>query len=74
MTRLEKRRCLLPVDGFFEWEKVVKETGEAFTLVSLRENSKNPESGWGSDPHHHHHRRFERANEGAPDCEPTNSE
>jgi putative SOS response-associated peptidase YedK len=50
----EKRRCLLPLDGFFEWKKVGKEKrpymiamadGEAFTLAGLWENWKDPESG-----------------------------
>jgi hypothetical protein len=50
----EKRRCLLPVDGFFEWKKVGKEKrpymiamadGEAFTLAGLWENWKDPDSG-----------------------------
>ena len=42
-----KRRCLVPVDGFYEWKKVGKEkrpyligmaTGEPFTLAGLWEN------------------------------------
>jgi putative SOS response-associated peptidase YedK len=50
----EKRRCLLPVDGFFEWKKVGKEKrpymiamadGEAFTLAGLWENWKDPDTG-----------------------------
>jgi putative SOS response-associated peptidase YedK len=50
----EKRRCLLPVDGLFEWKKVGKEKrpymtamndGEAFTLAGLWENWKDPHSG-----------------------------
>jgi putative SOS response-associated peptidase YedK len=51
-----KRRCLLPVDGFFEWKKVRKEKrpyligmadGEPFTLAELWENWKDPEtSAW----------------------------
>jgi putative SOS response-associated peptidase YedK len=49
----EKRRCLLPVDGFFEWKTVGKEKrpymiamadGQAFTLASLWENWKDPAS------------------------------
>jgi putative SOS response-associated peptidase YedK len=50
----EKRRCLLPVDGFFEWKKVGKEKRPymiamadraPFTLAGLWENWKDPESG-----------------------------
>src|SRR5215217_1521781 len=50
----EKRRCLVPVDGFFEWEKVGKERRphmiamldrRPFTLAGLWENWKNPETG-----------------------------
>jgi putative SOS response-associated peptidase YedK len=46
-----KRRCLVPVDGFYEWKKVGKEkrpyligmaTGEPFTLAGLWENWKDP--------------------------------
>ena len=49
-----KRRCLVPVDGFYEWKKVGKEkrpyligmaTGEPFTLAGLWENWKDPASG-----------------------------
>ena len=49
----EKRRCLLPVDGFFEWKKVGKEkrpymiamkSGEPFTLAGLWENWKDPDT------------------------------
>jgi putative SOS response-associated peptidase YedK len=49
-----KRRCLVPVDGFFEWEKVGKEKRpymiamldrRPFTLAGLWENWKNPETG-----------------------------
>jgi putative SOS response-associated peptidase YedK len=49
----EKRRCLLPVDGFFEWKKVGKEKrpymiamadGQPFTLAGLWENWKDPDS------------------------------
>src|SRR5918998_3542619 len=48
------RRCLVPVDGFYEWKKVGKEkrpyfigmaTGEPFTLAGLWENWKDPGSG-----------------------------
>jgi putative SOS response-associated peptidase YedK len=44
-----QRRCLMPVDGFYEWKKVGKEkrpyfitmvSGEAFTLAGLWENWK----------------------------------
>jgi putative SOS response-associated peptidase YedK len=50
----EKRRCLVPVDGFFEWKKIGKQRqpymftmadGEAFTLAGLWENWKDPSSG-----------------------------
>ncbi len=49
-----KRRCLVPVDGFFEWKKVGKEKRpymiamtdrEPFTLAGLWENWKDPDSG-----------------------------
>jgi putative SOS response-associated peptidase YedK len=49
-----KRRCLIPVDLFYEWKKVGKEkhpyaigmvSGEPFTLAGLWENWKNPETG-----------------------------
>src|SRR3954463_11476985 len=49
-----KRRCLLPVDGFYEWQTVGKEKrpyligmadGSPFTLAGLWENWKDPESG-----------------------------
>ena len=50
----EKRRCLVPVDGFFEWKKVGKEKRPymtamkdraPFTLAGLWENWKDPDSG-----------------------------
>jgi putative SOS response-associated peptidase YedK len=50
----EKRRCLVPVDAFFEWKKVGKEKrpymiamkdGEAFTLAGLWENWKDADTG-----------------------------
>jgi putative SOS response-associated peptidase YedK len=49
-----KRRCLVPVDTFYEWRKVSKEKFpymiamagvEPFTLAGLWENWKDPESG-----------------------------
>ena len=49
-----ERRCLVPVDGFFEWEKVGKEKRphmiamldrQPFTLAGLWENWKDPETG-----------------------------
>jgi putative SOS response-associated peptidase YedK len=49
-----KRRALLPVDGFYEWKKVGKEKrpyligmadGAPFTLATLWENWKDPDSG-----------------------------
>jgi putative SOS response-associated peptidase YedK len=49
-----KRRCLLPVDGIFEWQTVGKEKrpyligmvdGSPFTLAGLWENWKDPASG-----------------------------
>jgi putative SOS response-associated peptidase YedK len=49
----KKRRCLLPVDGFYEWKKVGKQRvpymiamadGEPFTLAALWENWKDPET------------------------------
>ena len=48
------RRCLVPVDGFYEWRKMgaVKQPyaigmadGEPFTLAGLWENWKDPDSG-----------------------------
>src|ERR671914_1928071 len=51
---VRQRRCLVPVDGFFEWEKVGKEKRphmiamldrRPFTLAGLWENWKNPETG-----------------------------
>jgi putative SOS response-associated peptidase YedK len=50
----QKRRCLVPVDGFFEWEKVGKEKRpymiamldrQPFALAGLWENWKDPASG-----------------------------
>ncbi len=50
----EKRRCLVPVDGFFEWKKIGKRKQPymiamvdraPFTLAGLWENWKDPESG-----------------------------
>ena len=50
----EKRRCLVPVDGFFEWKKVGNQKRPymiamadraPFTLAGLWENWKDPESG-----------------------------
>jgi putative SOS response-associated peptidase YedK len=49
-----QRRCLIPVDGFYEWKKIgrVKQpflismkSSEPFTLGGLWENWKDPESG-----------------------------
>ncbi len=49
-----ERRCLVPVDGFFEWEKVGKEKRpymiamldrKPFTLAGLWENWKDPATG-----------------------------
>jgi putative SOS response-associated peptidase YedK len=50
------RRCLIPVDGFYEWKKLgpmgkqpyvigMKE-GQSFTLAGLWENWKRPDGGW----------------------------
>lgn len=53
-TAYAKRRCLLPVDGFFEWAKVGREKrpyligmadGEPFALAALWENWRDPETG-----------------------------
>jgi putative SOS response-associated peptidase YedK len=50
----EKRRCLVPVDGFFEWKTIGKRKQPymiamvdraPFTLAGLWENWKNPETG-----------------------------
>jgi len=61
----EKRRCLVPVDGFFEWEKVGKERRphmiamldrRAFTLAGLWENWKEPRHRrMGAHVYDHHH-------------------
>lgn len=49
-----KRRCLVPVDGFYEWRKmgaakqpyaIGMADGEPFTLAGLWENWKDPDSG-----------------------------
>src|SRR5215213_1051067 len=49
-----QRRCLIPVDGFYEWKKIgnVKQpfliamrSGEPFTLAGLWENWKEPATG-----------------------------
>jgi putative SOS response-associated peptidase YedK len=49
-----KRRCLLPVDGFYEWRTLGKQKqpymiamkdGQPFTLAALWENWKDPDSG-----------------------------
>ena len=48
------RRCLVPVDGFYEWKRIGKvkqpfliatKGGEPFTLAGLWENWKDPDSG-----------------------------
>lgn len=53
-TAYVKRRCLVPVDGFFEWRTVgkVKQPyaigmvdGQPFTLAGLWENWKDPDTG-----------------------------
>ncbi len=50
----KRRRCLVPVDGFYEWRKIgsAKQPyaigmadGEPFTLARLWENWKDPDSG-----------------------------
>jgi putative SOS response-associated peptidase YedK len=50
----QKRRCLIPVDGFFEWKKVGKQKRpymiamadrQPFTLAGLWENWKDPDTG-----------------------------
>jgi putative SOS response-associated peptidase YedK len=49
-----KRRCLVPVDGFYEWRTVGKvkqpyaigmTDGQPFTLAGLWENWKDPDTG-----------------------------
>jgi putative SOS response-associated peptidase YedK len=50
------RRCLIPVDGFYEWKKlgplgkqphaVSMVDGRPFTLAGLWENWKNPDGAW----------------------------
>ncbi|WP_375459855.1 SOS response-associated peptidase [uncultured Enterovirga sp.] len=53
-TAYAKRRCLVPVDGFYEWRTVGKvkqpyaigmTDGQPFTLAGLWENWKDPDSG-----------------------------
>jgi putative SOS response-associated peptidase YedK len=50
------RRCLIPVDGFYEWKKlwpvgkqpyaIGMEDGQPFTLAGLWENWKGPDGTW----------------------------
>ena len=49
-----QRRCLVPVDGFYEWKKIGKvkqpfliamKSGAPFTLAGLWENWKEPATG-----------------------------
>ncbi|GEO15988.1 SOS response-associated peptidase [Microvirga aerophila] len=50
------RRCLIPVDGFYEWKKrwpagrqpyaIGMEDGQPFTLAGLWESWKNPDGEW----------------------------
>ena len=49
-----QRRCLIPVDGFYEWKKIgdvkqpfliAMQSGEPFTLAGLWENWKEPATG-----------------------------
>lgn len=53
-TAYAKRRCLVPVDGFYEWRTAEKlkqpyaigmSDGQPFTLAGLWENWKDPDSG-----------------------------
>jgi putative SOS response-associated peptidase YedK len=53
-TAFAKRRCLVPVDGFYEWRTVGKikqpyaigmADGQPFTLAGLWENWKDPDTG-----------------------------
>jgi len=57
-----QRRCLIPVDGFYEWKKIgnvkqpfliAMQSGEPFTLAGLWENWKEPATGE-MDPDVHH--------------------
>ena len=50
-----RRRCLVPVDGFYEWQKrpagkkqpyaIVSADGKPFAMAGLWENWKEPQSG-----------------------------
>jgi putative SOS response-associated peptidase YedK len=61
------RRCIVPVDGFFEWRAIksaqakqpyaiAMKDGSPFGLAGLWENWRNPKTGeWvGTHPCHHH--------------------
>ena len=63
-----KRRCIVPVDGFFEWKAIkgqkakqpyaiAMKDGAPFGIAGIWENWKDPSSGE-LDPHvrGHHHR------------------
>jgi putative SOS response-associated peptidase YedK len=63
-----KRRCIVPVDGFFEWKAIkgqkpkqpfaiAMKDGTPFGIASIWENWKEPASGeWISDLCNYHHR------------------
>jgi putative SOS response-associated peptidase YedK len=65
-----KRRCIVPVEGFFEWQAtkggkqpyaIAMKNGAAFGLAGLWENWKDPARGdWGPDIHNRH-RAVQRA-------------
>jgi putative SOS response-associated peptidase YedK len=65
------QRCLVPVDGFYEWQKrpdgakqpyaIVGADGLPLALAGLWDRWRQPEGG-GTNPHvHDHHRAAERA-------------
>ena len=63
------QRCILPVDGFYEWQKqpggkqpyaIVGADGKPLALAGLWERWKEPESGPGGAELHYHYRAAER--------------
>jgi putative SOS response-associated peptidase YedK len=64
-----RRRCIVPVDGFFEWKAIkgqkakqpyaiAMKNGAPFGIAGIWENWKDPTSGgMDSDFCNHHHRR-----------------
>ena len=67
-----KRRCLLPIDSFFEWKAIkgakakqpyaiAMKTGEPFALAAIWEGWRHPESERGAAHVLRHHHRRQRA-------------